>query len=147
MHRRWIVTFALAASLWGFGGASCSSESGDEQSGTGGDGGSHGDGSNSAGATAPETLAEFCGVLGSFFCDRCFPEDPSCVSTQTTDCSENASARDPGGYTKAKGQACLDALANVDCENPPLNCQAELAVAECNLYLDAQTDGVDPACP
>lgn len=146
MHRRWVVTLALAASFWALGGASCSSESSDEQNGAGGDGGSHGDGS-SAGATAPETLADFCQVLAGFFCDRCFPADTTCVSARSTDCAENATARDPGGYSKTKGQACLDVLANVDCESPPVNCQGELALAPCNDYLDGQTDGVDPDCP
>lgn len=139
----WLLVLSLG--LLSIGGASCSDES-SEPASSGGDGGSHGDGSVGGGATAPDTLDAFCQTLAAFFCDRC-PLAAGCPSDLATACLTHANARDPGGYTKTKGQACLDALTAVDCATPPVNCQGELAVAECNAYLAGQTDGVDPACP
>jgi hypothetical protein len=124
----------------------CSNDDeGTPSSGTGGQ--THGDASNSSGAVAPELLALFCQTLAGFFCDRCLAADPTCSAELETACAKNAVARDPGGYTKNKGQACLDALAEVDCKAPPRNCQGNLALAECNAYLDGRTNGVDPECP
>lgn len=139
----WVVGLTLCFSM--LGGASCSEESSEPEN-QGGDGGSHGDGSSSAGATAPDTLDGFCQTLEVFLCDRCATH-AGCPSDIGSACLVSAPARDPGGYTQAKGQACLDALAQIDCDAPPLNCQGETAVTECNAYLDGQTDGVDPACP
>ncbi len=147
MSRKLWTTLAAGSLLAVFvmGSASCSSDEEEPANGVGGH--THEDGSNSAGAVAPEELSAFCSTLATFFCDRCSPLDTTCAGEMQSGCSQFAAERDPGGYTKAKGQACLDALATVDCENQPLNCQSNLAVAECNNYLAGRTDGVDPACP
>jgi hypothetical protein len=125
--------------------SSCSGD--DEEAPAGGTGGQpHSDGSNSSGAEAPDQLADYCETFAAFICDRCASE-PDCTTELEGDCKRNAAERDPGGYTKSKGQACLDALTELSCDSLPRDCAGNLAVAECNHYLDGQTNGADSGCP
>lgn len=121
----------------------------DDESPLGSGGGAGAQATSTTGSGASfDTLEAFCDGLAADFCGRCAAEEAeSCVSELASDCKRNGEERDPGGYTADEGQACADKVAEVDCESPPLNCKGNLAIAECNNYLDGQTNGVDPDCP
>ena len=85
------------------------------------------------------TLSAFCSELAVTLCDVCNFDDPECVDELSSDCENNAEERSPGEYTIASGTACLNRVEQLDCEAPPMNCSGNLAVVECDDYLDGTT--------
>lgn len=99
------------------------------------------------GTKEPATVEELATAVAASLCDRCAGAgSASCKDELTSDIVRNAERRAPGGYTPAKGGACLERIEELDCDAMPKNCEENLAIAECDDYLDGQTNGVDPDC-
>jgi hypothetical protein len=93
------------------------------------------------------TIEQLGKALADSLCDRCEDADVAeCKSEFSTDVARNGRARIGDRYTKEMGAACLARIDAISCEGAPVNCEGNLAIAECDNFLDGQTNGVDPAC-
>lgn len=84
------------------------------------------------------TLEAFCPVFGDTICAHFASDYSECFTEVSSDCLNNATRRNPGGYTAAQGSRCLADLAPIDFANPPLHCN-NLVVASCDDFLDQRT--------
>lgn len=98
------------------------------------------------GSDSPETVEELASAVADSVCDRCFSGDAECKDEMRSDIIRNARERIPNGYTAEKGAACLEKIEDVSCNRMPLNCEKNLAIRECDDFLDGQTNGVDEDC-